>query len=284
MPEARLFLDARAVLAESPVWDADRGELVWADITPGILHRTAADASADRSTPVGPPLASIQLRRGGGLVAALQDRVVVVDDEGGHLETVARVTHAHPSIRFNEGKCDPFGNFVVGAMDTTQGRADAGLYRVTPSGAVTVLGGGFGTVNGIEFDDDGTTIWVTDTMVGTIYRAAYSADGPLGELVPWSTGHSHDGLVRDSRGEFWGADYGAGRVLHLSAEGDVVDEVDLPVPNVTGITIGGADLTTLFVGTARENMTEDQLVAAPTSGGLFAYELDRPGLAPRLFG
>lgn len=56
------------------------------------------------------------------------------------------------------------------------------------------------------------------------------------------------------------------------------------MPNVTGITIGGADLTTLFVGTARENMTEDQLVAAPTSGGLFAYELDRPGLAPRLFG
>ncbi|AMM22347.1 hypothetical protein AX769_10465 [Frondihabitans sp. PAMC 28766] len=284
MPEARLFVDARAILAESPVWDADLGELVWADITPGILHRTSATGDADRTTPVGPPLASIQRRRGGGFVAALQDRVVVIDDEGGSLDTVARVEHAHPGTRFNEGKCDPFGNFVVGAMDRDADGPDAGLYRVSPNGDVTELGGGFGTVNGIEFDDEGTTMWVTDTRVRTIYRASYGPDGPLGELVPWSTGHRHDGLVRDSLGEFWGADYGSGHVLHLSADGQLIENIDVPVPNVTGITIGGADLTTLFIGTARENLTEDQLNAAPTSGGVFAYELDRPGLAQRFFG
>jgi sugar lactone lactonase YvrE len=288
VPTAELFLDARSILCESPVWDADAaggaGELLWADITPGVLHRTAVDGSADRTSTLPPPLPSFQRRRGGGLVAALQDRIVLVDDDGGHLEELARVEHAHPGIRFNEGKCDPFGNFVVGGMDATKKAPDAGLYRITPEGEVTVLRGGFGTCNGIEFDDDGHTMWVTDTAVQTIFRAPYDENGALGEFEPWSVGHRHDGLVRDSTGDFWGAIYGAGQVLHLDAAGRILETVDVPAPNVTGITIGGRDLTTLFIGTARENATEEQLQAAPLSGGVFTYELDRPGLPARLFG
>jgi len=282
--EPRLFLDARAILGESPVWDPDAGELLWCDITAGLLHRTAGDGSEDRQTPLPPPLASFQRRRGGGLVAALGDRIVETDDEGRILRDLASVTHANPGIRFNEGKCDPFGNFVVGGMDFVSKVPDAGLYRITPAGEVTVLRGGFGTTNGIEFSDDGDTMWVTDTSVETVFRGSWNAEGQLGDLVPWSVGLWHDGLVRDERGEFWGAVYGGGVVVHLSAAGDVLERIEFPAPNLTGVTIGGPELSTLFVCSARENATEEQLEEFPLSGGVFSYALDRRGLPGRLFG
>lgn len=284
MTDVQLFADARAILAESPVWDDDAGELVWCDITAGLLHRTSADGSSDRAVAVPPPLASIQPQRGGGFVAALGDSVVSLDAEGRITGEVARIRHSDPGIRFNEGKCDPFGAFVVGGMDFVSHEPDAGLYRIAPDGEVTVLAGGFGTANGIEFAVDGSAIWVTDTAVSTIFRAPWTEDGTMGELVPWTTGGSHDGLVQDERGEFWSALYGEGVVVHLGASGEELERIEFPVKNVTGVTIGGPDGSTLFVCSARENATEEDLEEHPLSGGIFTCALDRKGLPPRLFG
>jgi len=282
-PRPRLFLDARATLGESPVWDVDAQELVWTDITPGLLHRTSADGLRDRSLPVDPPLPSFQRRRGGGLVAALEDQVVLTDDDGGSLQVLATIDLAKEGMRLNEGKCDPFGAFVVGAMDP-DGEPVAGLWRVGPDGVVTMLRDDFTTTNGFEWNDDGSEIFLTDTDRETIYRASWGADGALGELQPFSTGGSHDGLARDERGEFWGAVHGESVVVHLDRDGEVLERVEFPVPLLTGIGFGGADLRTLFVLSAREGLDESQLAEHPLSGGVFALDLDRAGRAPFLFG
>ncbi|WP_423923567.1 SMP-30/gluconolactonase/LRE family protein [Frigoribacterium sp. 2-23] len=281
--EPRLFYDAKAELAESPVWDVDAQELLWTDITAGALHRTSADGLTDRMVVIDPPLPSFQRRRGGGLVAALDDRILVMDDDGSRQTTIATVEHADERLRLNEGKCDPFGAFVVGAVDP-EGEPLARLYRVAPDGTVTLLRDDFATTNGFEWNDDGSEIYLTDTGTETIYRASWNADGELGELVPFSSGGAHDGLARDERGEFWGAIYGEGVVVHLDRTGDEIERVGFPVPNLTGIGFGGADLRTLFVLSARENLSPDELARYPESGGLFALELDRAGRAPFLFG
>lgn len=277
MPEPRLFLDAKATLVESPVWDADAGVLWWTDITAGVLHRTALDGT-DVATTVDPPLPSFQLREGGGFVAALEDRVVVLEPDGDEAATLATVQHGHEGMRFNEGKCDPFGAFVVGSMDDEDGAEDGVLYRVTADGRVAVLAEGFGTTNGLEWDDDGRVLYVTDTGDETIYRAPYGPDGVTGDLEPFTGGSAHDGLTRDSRGEFWGAVFGEGVVVHLDAEGALIEKIAFPAPQLTGIAFGGDDLRTLFVGSSREGMDDAQLAEHPLSGGLFALECDRPGL------
>ena len=281
--EPRLFRDARAELGESPVWDVDAQQLVWTDITTGMLHRTSADGTHDVAVVVDPPLPSFQRRKGGGLIAALEDRIVTMDDDGTHQGTLATVEHAAGRLRLNEGKCDPFGAFVVGATDP-EGVPIAGLYRVAPDGTLTVLRDDFATTNGFEWNDDGGEIYLTDTGDDTIYRASWDAEGTLGELVPFSSQGAHDGLARDERGEFWGAIFGEGKVVHLDAEGALVDEIAFPVPNLTGIGFGGADLRTLFVLSAREGLSDDQLAEHPHSGSIFALELDRAARPPFLFG
>jgi len=265
-----VFSDAGAVLVESIVWDPAAQLLRWTDITLGTLNTADVHGTVLSSAPLPPPLAAFQPRASGGFVVALGDTVVVTDADGVVEREVARVQHATAGLRFNEGKCDPFGRFLVGSMNLTTGEPDAALYAVEGDGTTRLLRGGFGVTNGMEWSDDGSEMYVTDTSASTIYRAPYGPDGVLGELEPFVAGAAHDGLVRDDEGCFWGAIYGGGRVERYGPDGSHLETVEVPAPNTTSVAFGGPGMSTLFVGSARENLTEEQLDEHPHSGAVFA--------------
>jgi sugar lactone lactonase YvrE len=281
--EPRVFCDARAVLVESLVWDPVDELLRWTDITLGTLNTARADGVVVSSVPLPPPLASFQPRRGGGFVAALGDSIVVTGPAGVVEREIARVEHATAGIRFNEGKCDPFGRFLVGSMNVSTGLPDGALYSVEPDGRTTLVRGGFGVTNGMEWSPSGDLMYVTDTAASTVFRADYGPDGVLGELEPFLVGAAHDGLVRDADGCFWGAIYGGGRVERYDPSGELLETIGLPAPNITSVAFGGPDMSTLFVGSARENLTEEQLERAPHSGAVFAVETTTTGFPPHPF-
>lgn len=264
-----VFCDDRAVLAESIVWSPDEKVLRWVDITLGTLVTADVHGAITSTVQLPPPLASFQPRARGGFVAALGDTVVVTDAQGVVEREIARVEHATAGLRFNEGKCDPFGRFLVGSMNLTTGEPDAALYSVEPDGTTRVLRGGFGVTNGMEWSRDGSVMYVTDTSASTIYRGSYGPDGELGELEPFVTGAAHDGLVRDDEGCSWSAVYGSGRVERYGADGSHLETVEVPAPNVTSVAFGGPDMSTLFIASARENATEEQLEQHPHSGAVF---------------
>ena len=285
--EPAVFRSASAILAESPWWDGDA--LYWCDITTGQLHVSPidgpSDGSRDRVLRLPPPLASFQPRTAGaGFVAALGDRIVLVDNEGNLESVLASVEHAHAGIRFNEGKCDPYGRFVAGSMNLTSGLPDAAFYSFEADGTVRVLLAGVGTANGLEWSLDLSTVYLTDTSVQTIYQAPYSEAGELGELSVFHAGAMHDGLAIDSEGFLWGAIYGGGRVVRYSPDGEEDLIVEVPAPNVTGIAFGGRDLSTLYIATARENLDESSLEKFPLSGSIFAVETGVRGRPVRRFG
>ncbi|WJY00693.1 SMP-30/gluconolactonase/LRE family protein [Curtobacterium sp. 458] len=265
-----VFCDDKAVLAESIVWSPEEQVLRWTDITLGTLTTAAADGTVRSVVPLPPPLASFQPRAAGGFVAALGDTVVLTGPDGAVERELVHVQHATPGIRFNEGKCDPFGRFVVGSMDLGGEDPAGALYAVEPDGSVRTLRGGFGVANGFEWTADGSAMFVTDTSTSTIYRASYGPDGQLGELVPFISGAAHDGLVRDHEDCLWTAVYGAGRVERWGPDGAHLETVEVPAPNVTSVAFGGEDLSTLYVGTARENLAEEDLEHHPHSGAVFA--------------
>ena len=271
----QVFRDTPAILVESIWWDARTDEVVWVDITAGTLHRGpidgAVDGSDDRVTELPPPLSAVQPRAAGGYIAALGDRIVTLDDDGLIAETLAKLDHVHAGLRSNEAKVDPFGRFLVGSMNVTTGEPNAALYLLDDTGLRTLLGG-FGVTNGFEWSDDGRTVYVTDTTVKTVYRASTGEDGRLGPLEPFLVGYDSDGLALDTDGRFWNGVNGGGRVLRWSPDGTVEDELSVPAPGVTSVAFGGPELTTLFVGTARENLTEADLVDAPLSGGIFRFD------------
>ncbi len=273
--QPQVFRDTPAILVESIWWDARTDELVWVDIPAGTLHRGrldgAVDGSDDRVTELPPPLSAVQPRVGSGYIAALGDRIATLDEDGLIAETVARIDHPHSGMRSNEAKVDPFGRFLVGSMNTATDERDAALYLLDDSGLRTLLGG-FGVTNGFEWSDDGRTAYVTDTAVKTVYRASYGEDGRLGPLEPFLVDYDSDGLALDTEGRFWNGISGTGTVLRWGPDGAVEERFTVPARSVTSVAFGGPDLSTLFVGTAREGLSEDELERSPLTGAIFRFD------------
>jgi sugar lactone lactonase YvrE len=279
---ARVFRNRSSALAESPFWDA--GALHWVDIDRGLLVVSPddgpVDGSADRVLELPAPVPCIQPADGGGYVAALKDRVVLVDTDGRITDELAHVELPHDDMRLNEGKVDPQGGLFVGAMDKAQ--ADADWYRVRGTGSTVQLAG-FSITNGLEWSIDGSTVYLADTAVKSIYRAVWDPEAGPGELTVLHSGHAADGAVLDEDGCLWAAVNGEGFVLRLDPDGRELERVTVPAPGLTGVCFGGAGGSTLFVCSAREGMSDDDLARAPLSGAVFAIETAVRGRPLRRF-
>jgi len=276
----QVFRHSTAILGESPFWF--EGALWWCDITAGLIHRSAPgdpeDGSRDATIELTAPVASFHPADGGGFVVSLGDRVVLVDAAGEVTRTLAVIDHRQDGLRLNEGKVDPAGRWVTGSMDLIGDDPVAAFYAVGEE--AVEIASGLITANGVEFTPDGRRIWFTDTGVKTIYTATYSETGMIGEPEVFHRGVMHDGLALAIDGTLFGGVYGEGRVIRLSADGTELESYELPAPNVTGVAFGD---DRLYVTSARENLTEDQLVRFPLSGSVFSLDVGTTGYPVRMF-
>ena len=286
MHEVHLFRRGGAVLAESLVWDAGTRSLRWCDIPTGTIFRSGLNGpqSGDKDermqlpAPVGSFHPAVD-----GLVVSLAASVVVCDLQGSILRTVAEIPHAHSGMRLNDGKVDARGRWITGSADLARNQPDGAYYAVTDAGA-QVLFGGVGVANGLDWSPDERRIYFTDTSVGSIYSATYTRGGEIRDVASFHHGAPHDGLVVDLDGCVWTAEYGRGRVTRFDPAGNELLSVDLPAPNVTSVAFGGDGMSTLFVASARENLSEHELAAHPLSGSIFAVETSTAGRAARVYG
>ena len=94
-----------------------------------------------------------------------------------------------------------------------------------------------------------------------------------------------DGATVDAEGYLWSARYGGSRVVRHAPDGSVDQVIALPASQITSCAFGGANLTTLFITSATQNMDAAQLAAEPTAGHLFAVDVGVKGLRePRYAG
>ena len=286
MYEIHVFRRSGAILAESLVWDPQLRSMRWCDISTGQLVRSAINGPAsgerDERLTLEAPLPSFH-PAADGFVVSLGARVVLVDGAGRETRELAAIEHAHSGMRLNEGKVDPAGRWITGSMDLTREQADGAFYSVTDDGA-RVLYGGIGTANGLEWSLDGKRVYFTDTSVSSIYSGSYTRSGEIKDVSAFHHGAPHDGLTIDLDGCLWSAEYGNGRVVRYDPMGRELLSVDLPVPNVTSVAFGGDGLSTLFVASARENLSERQLQQHPLSGAIFAIDTPVQGRLAAVYG
>jgi sugar lactone lactonase YvrE len=87
-----------------------------------------------------------------------------------------------------------------------------------------------------------------------------------------------DGATVDSEGCLWNARYRGGCVARITPEGKVDRIIEVPASQVTSCTLGGPDLRTLYITTARQKLTPAELEAQPLAGRLFAVTVAVGGL------
>ena len=167
--EAEVAVSAQCQLGEGPVWDLDRGLLWWVDLLAGSVHAIDPSTGARTRFDAGDAVGAVGLTRGGGLVLALADSFALAGTDGQDLTRVPGFTIDRTAIRFNDGKPDPWGNFIAGTMAWDEsGNPPGSLYRLAPDGVVTELFGDVGLSNGLEWNDDQNLFYYSDTNIGRV--------------------------------------------------------------------------------------------------------------------
>lgn len=283
MTEPICLLDGRFDLAESPVWSVAEQALWFVDINTPALHQYDPASGTHRHWPMPAAIGCIALDHEGGLIAALRDGLYRLDLEQGRHNRLAPAPYDAGLMRFNDGRCDRQGRFWVGTI-TDDRQPHGTLYRFDGRRFIEAeLSGAIATSNGLAWSPDGRILYHADTPTMQVH--AYDYDIATADLSNRRLfldlsrdGERPDGATVDSAGNYWLALYGAGKVAQFSPAGERLREIHLPVKAPTMPCFGGPDLRTLFITTARQKHTGEELEKMPLAGGIFSIGVDIPGL------
>lgn len=271
------------ILGEGPIWDAREQAFYWVDIRSRLVRRRDWRTGAQHDWTLPEMVGSLAVREGGGLILAMQSSIALFDTITGTLEVIASPEAHEPDRRFNDGKCDRQGRFWAGTMDDRSRTPCGSLYRVDPQRGCVVQVHGIRTPNSLCWSPDGTTMYFADSRAHLIH--AYPVDPATGDLgaprefhrvaPPWIP----DGATVDAEGFVWCAYYGGGRLVRIAPDGTVVRTIELPVTQPTSCQFVGPDLDLLYITTAKQRLTEEELAGQPLAGALLAVDPGVKGLA-----
>lgn len=286
---AALLLDTKCTLGEGATWCARTGRFYWTDIEGARLWRY--DPSDGRSTfwPMPERLATFALCADPHyLLLGLASHLAFFDIAAGQTRHIVDV-EAGMNTRVNDGRCDRQGRFVFGTKDEGSPlQAIGGFYRLNhdlslerlplPAPAIS---------NSIAFSPDGSTMYFCDSPTREIRACDYRADGGIANdrlfvRLADATGEP-DGSTVDRDGGLWNAQWGGRRVVRYGADGVETERVEVPTAQPSCVALGGAQLGTLYITSARVGLDAAALAGDLRAGGVFIATPARRGLPEPVF-
>ncbi|WP_083570828.1 SMP-30/gluconolactonase/LRE family protein [Mariniphaga anaerophila] len=276
-----LVLDTKSALGEGAIWNPKTGELIWVNITEKILNIYNPKLKNNKEMFTGQMIGTVVPADSGKMIVALENGFYQFDSKTGSKQLIADPEADKPGNRFNDGKCDPAGRFWAGTM-SKEGKQQAGaLYRLDTDGSVHKMIENVTTSNGIVWSPDATKMYYIDTPTQKV--VAWNYDNETGEIsnpktaieIPGEMGYP-DGMTIDADGNLWIALWGGSAVGCWNPEtGELLRTVDVPAKNVTSCAFGDDDLGTLYITTATQGTSAEELEKFPHAGGVFKI---RPGV------
>ena len=281
MHDSKLVIDAKAELGEGPIWDAEEQRLYWVDILGGKLHLYDPALQSDRSIPIGQLISTVVPYEQGRVALTTENGFFTLELATGALQPIADPERDLPRNRFNDGKCDAVGRFWAGTMSRDGAGPSGSLYRLDADGSVTKVLGEIAISNGIAWSLDNRCMYYIDS--GSQQVVAYDYDIHTGGIAGRKVIVDYtqdsvfpDGMTIDAEGMIWIALWGGYRVERRNPEtGALLDTVRVPTAKVSACAFGGPRLDELYITTARENMSAEQLEKEPMAGGVFCV---KPGV------
>jgi sugar lactone lactonase YvrE len=286
-----LVLDVQAILGEGPFWHSEEQRLYWLDTEQRQLHcydpmsLVTLSESLDRCVACAVPTNDNSLLLAG--VGGIEEYWPETEEWAFLVNPKPR----QPAYRLNDGKCSPEGRFWFGSLSEANEKNQASLYVMDHNGNVRQILPGLTNSNGLGWSPDGQTFYHIDTPTRQV--SAFDYDARLGSIrnrrivvrFPNEPELGYpDGMTVDSRGMLWIAHWEGACVSRWNpATGNMLAVVEVPSSLVTSVAFGGEQLETLFITTARNNLTPEKLVGQPNAGGLFAIEPGVTGLPTNVF-
>ena len=277
--QTRVFDDRSTHLGEGVLWHPTRHQLFWFDILENkLLSRTDTtqlEWSFDEN------VSAAGWTGDDTLLIASETRLFEFNLTTKSETFVAHLEPHDPGSRSNDGRADPQGGFWIGMMAKRGQTRPGAIYRYY-KGELRMIFANITVANAICFTPDGTHAHFSGTRDGKVYKTTLDEDGwPVGEptLLFHEHGYLIDGMVCAADGTLWNTQYKAGRVAVYAPDGTLTETHAIPGKHTTCPGFGGPDLKTLFVTTARQDLSAEDCAANPAHGQTFALVTDTVGQA-----
>jgi sugar lactone lactonase YvrE len=274
-----VFDDRRCELGEGPLWHPEREQLFWFDILNNRLLSQQKNALLQWSFSENVSAAGWVDRN--SLIVVSETSLFRFDLESGAQLRICPLEDQLPENRSNDGRADPKGGFWIGTMGKKAQPGAGAIYRWY-RGELRKLYPGVSIPNSISFTPDGRTAHFADSATRRVMRVALDAQG-----WPQGTPQTHvdlgpdegepDGAVVDQAGNLWLAEWGMARVCAYAPDGTRLHVIPTPATQTSCPAFGGADLSTLYVTSALQGMSDEARTAEPQAGMTFAVEVPTHG-------
>jgi sugar lactone lactonase YvrE len=277
MVRIRRIETEHCLAGEGPVWDVREQALYFVDVVNKKVHRYEPASETTRSWDVPQMIGSLALRETGGAVLAMFDGIYSLDFDSGDVKPFAHVEGQGPHVRFNDGKVDRRGRFIIGSSDSdfNDPQHVGALCRLDVDRSTAVLDEGIALSNGPCWAPDNRTFYFSDSKPFSIY--AYDYDIETGAATnrrlfadTREYGGVPDGATVDSDGLIWVVISEGGKIVVYRPDGRIERIVETPTFQIpTSISFGGPNLDQLYV-----TSIDPKLVNRPhdEGGGTFVIE------------
>lgn len=273
------------VLGEGVIWDHRRARFWWTDIEGSKLFRYDSVAENLESWQTPERLACLAPVSGrDDLVVAFASGFAFYQPETNAVDWIHKIESDNPGTRMNDGRTDRQGRFWAGSMTESPKEATykGALYCLDHDLSLSKHVKGLAITNSLCWSPNGDTMYHCDTPNRTIENYTFNTQSGMPSLdrsfIQTDKGCYPDGSCIDADGFLWNAQWGGGKVVRYSPTGEVDLELEVPTSQPSCVAFGGVDLNLLCVTTARQDMSDEQLVSEPEAGNLLIYETDYRGL------
>ena len=289
--QADLLVNCNCILGEGPLWHAKRKTIFWVDIEGKCFYEYNQHSGKLKQWQLDKRVSVIiETNEVDVVLLGVQGALIKFDLNTSEQFFCTNIENEITNNRTNDGKCDSEGRLWIGTMDVDLKDFCGSLYVIDNNFQLHKKLPSLSISNGIAWSDDNSIMYFIDTPTQKIN--AFDFDAATGNIIfrkmvveiPLIMG-SPDGMCIDTEGMLWVAHWGGNGVYRWNpGNGELVDKIEVPCPHVTSCCFGGDNFETLFITTAKQGLSEDQLRLYPNSGGLFAVKPGVKGLASNCFG
>jgi D-xylonolactonase len=266
-------------LLEGPVWHPTLGLLV-ADVEQGGVRAYAKGKAPEVVIPHRRGIGGMALHANGGIVVGGRNIAVKPLPPGDTSKTSVLIdnTVVPDIVGFNDLTVDAKGRIYAGSLGFVVSGGETGktgfLHLIDLDGSSRVVARDLRLTNGLGFAPDGKRLYHSDSRANVIRVYDVSEDGSLSPprvFARIDTGIP-DGMAVAEDGRVWVALAYGSAVAVFSADGREVERIPMPVPMVTSLCFGGADLRDLYIVSGAKQAPDD------LKGCVYVTRVEVPGL------
>ena len=277
-------------LGEGPIWHENRQSLFWVDIENMQLFELDLSSNQVKNWQFEHRLGAALIDKNNQLILAFQGYLARFNFENEQIEKLCEIEGEIINNRPNDGKIGPDGYLWQGTMEVNCEDYKGSLYRIDNHFNIQKKLNNLSVSNGMAWSLNNEYFYHIDSPTQQIKK--YKFNAKTGEItfekiaitIPAEIGQP-DGMSIDNEGMLWIAIWGGFCVKRYNPEnGNLLETIKLPAPHITSCAFGGKNMDTLFITSAREGMSADELIKYPESGNLFVQKVNVKGQNSFKFG